>query len=396
MQVHKFYHSLTALLTVVALISACAFSVAAEETTTTIAEPTTTVETTVETTTTTVDTTTTTTQPTTTTTVPEKPAAPVQKPAVESNTTTETATTTTVLLQEGPPAIRFVTEPDTLSKDVYYVMKKQKVDPSSFTWVDGGISGKALQLDGITQHLRLATAEVKKLSAFTFSAWVNWKGNTGAKQQRLLSVYKNENHCLLLSPHNQDDALQLNGIQLTLEDPQVEPLSLHHKVSANTSSALAVNEWHHVAVTLSDTRLALYIDGVVYAEHAFQNFEVDEMDPYRFVIGSEFEGDAQFNGLIDEALLYTEVLDDHQIALLAEKQAPIKGVTVPADKETLATKPNGNNLNAGMVGAEQGLFGLSPIVLTVIGCSVVLVLILSLVLSLLRKNSLESAEEDHP
>ena len=401
MRSHKFYHSMTALFATIAILSMCAFSVAADETTTTITETTTTVETTtteptVETTTIPAATTTTV-MPQATTTVPPKPAVPVQKPVVQPNAATTTvAAATTPPLQEGPPAIRFVTEPDTISKDVYYVMKKEKVDPASFNWVNGGISGKALRLDGVTQHLRLATAEVKKLSSFTFSAWVKWSGNTGTKQQRLFSLYKNENHALLLSPHNQDNALQLNGIQLTVEDPQIDPISLHHKVTGNTSSALPVGEWHHVAITLSDTRLALYIDGVVYAEQALQNFKVDKMDPYRLVLGSEFEGDAQFNGFIDEALLYTEALDDQQIALLSQKKAPIKGVTLPPNEETLVTKPKGNHMNMGVDDANSHFLGLSPIVLAIIGCSVVLVLILSLVLSLLRKNSLENPEEDHP
>ncbi len=292
--------------------------------------------------------------------------------------------------------IHLVTEPDDVPKDVYYVMKGDKSDPASFAWVEDGITGKALQLDGDTQHVRLATARVKELSAFTFSAWVNWAGeNEDKKEQRLLCVFKNENHSLIVSPHNTDASQQLDGIQLTIEDPQLEPVSLHHAVGENVASALQTNEWHHIAVTLSDTEVALYLDGTLYASQTLENFSVDAMDPYRLIIGSEFEGDAQFNGLIDNALLYTAVLDADQIGLLAQNEEPEEGVKPTTKKETLATKPYVSEPSSEEDGSAR-ILGLPPLVFAILGGCVVLVIVLSLVLSLYRKKSQEWPEEDHP
>lgn len=291
--------------------------------------------------------------------------------------------------------IRLVTEPDDVPDDVYYMMNGNKSDAASFTWTENGIAGKALQLDGSTQHIRLATARVKELSAFTFSAWVNWAGNDGEKEQRLLCVYKNENHSLILSPHNTDASQELNGIQLTIEDPQIEPVSLYHAVAENVSSALQTNEWHHIAVTLSDTEVSLYLDGTLYASQTLEEFSVDAMDPYRLVIGSEFEGDAQFNGLVDNALLYTTVLDTDQIGLLAQNKEPTEGVKPTTKKEVLATKPYVSDTSA----TEEEpirILGLSPILFAILGGCVVLAIVLSLVLSLYRKKGQKWPEEDHP
>jgi len=293
--------------------------------------------------------------------------------------------------------IRLVTEPDDVSEDVYYVMNGNKNSgPDSFTWVEDAIAGTALQLDGDTQHVRLSTERVKELDEFTFSAWFNWAGNDeGEKEQRLLCIYKNENHSLIVSPHNTVPSMQLDGIQLTLEDPQIEPVSLYHTVTQNVTSALPTNEWHHLAVTLSDTEVALYIDGALYASQTLENFSVDTMDLYRLVIGSEFDGDANFNGLVDNALIYNAVLDTDQIMLLAENRDPLAGGTPTSKKETLATKLYVDDTTSDDT-ASVRILGLSPMVFAIVGACLVLVIVLSLVLSLYRKNSQKWHEEDHP
>ncbi len=290
--------------------------------------------------------------------------------------------------------IRLVSEPDTISEDVYYVMNGVKSDPASFTWVDGRF-GKAVQLDGVTQHIRLATASVKKLSEFTFTAWVNWAGNDGEKEQRLLCAYKNDNHSLILSPHNTDSSQQLNGIQLTMEDPQLSnPISLHHAVDQTVTSALEANQWHHVAVALSDETVSLYIDGTLYASQTLEMFYVESMDLYRLVIGSEFEGDAQFKGLVDSAFLFPTALDADQIRLVAQNKKPVAGVKLPENAEVLATRPHTYDDTS----AEEQpirILGLSPLVFAILGGCVLLVVALSLLLSLYRKKTSKWPEEDY-
>lgn len=291
--------------------------------------------------------------------------------------------------------IYLVTEPDSISEDVYYVEDGQRGDPASFNWVDDDINKKSLLLDGQTQLVRLDTARVKELTAFTFSAWFKWLGNETDKEQRMLCFYKNKNRSLVLSPHNIDEDQNLNGIQLTLEDPQIEPISLHHTMEENVTSALQRDEWHHIAVSLSDTEIALYLDGTLYASQVLENFSVEMMDAYRLVIGSEFEDDAQFNGFVDNALLYTAVLDTDQIGLLAQNKEPQKGVKPFSKEEVLATKPYIDDAPSNDADVVR-ILGLSPLSLAILGSCVVLVIILSLVLSLYRKKSQQWPKEDHP
>ncbi len=291
--------------------------------------------------------------------------------------------------------IHLVTEPDDVSEDVYYVMNGNKNSgPDSFTWVEDSIAGTALQLDGNTQHIRLATDRVKELTSFTFSAWFNWAGNDSDKEQRLFCAYKNENHSLIVSPHVTDPSVQLDGIHLTMEDPQIDPVSLYRPVTENVTAAPATNEWYHFAVTLSDTQVALYINGTLYVSETLEDFSVSAMDLYRLVIGSEFDGDANFKGLVDNALLYNDVLDADQIKLLAENRDPLAGGTPTSKKETLATKPYVDDALPEDVPVR--ILGLSPIVFAILGGALIVVIILSLLLSLYRKTDQKWQEEDHP
>lgn len=294
------------------------------------------------------------------------------------------------------PSIPLVTELEDVSDDVYFVKNKKKSDPATFNWV-AGKNGKALQLDGDTQHVRLATARVRELTGFTFSAFVNWAGipEGSTREQRLLSVFKNDTHCLTVSPHNTDASRGLNGIELTLEDPQTEPISLYHEVASGVQSALRTEEWHHIAVTLSDSQVALYIDGTVYVSKALENFSVDKMDLYRFVIGSEFEGDAQFNGMLDDAVLYTAPLTADQIALLAQGGDPNSGETVTTAKEILATRPVTTD-NSQTDDEDTRILGLPPTLVAILGSGVLVVIALSLILSFARGKVGPAEEDDHP
>ncbi len=299
--------------------------------------------------------------------------------------------------QELPKRIDIITEPQAVSKDVVrFIADNQEVSSDTFEWVEEDISGKALKLDGLTQHLRLAGAQVQKLSSFTFSAWVKRADETADPERFLLSFFRNANYRLQLSPHAVDETKQLNGIHLTMEDPQLDPLSLHHTVGSNVSSALPANEWHHIAVTLSPRAVKVYVDGNFYLGHDFEEFVIEGIDRYRFVIGTEFDGEAQFAGLLDNVFVYTGALDGDQIRLLAQNIEPVKGVTVTTPKEVLATKPYTEPITTTTQVQETRVLGVPPMLIAVFGICIVFVVILSLLLSVFRKRRNEPPEEDHP
>ncbi|MBQ9964982.1 MAG: LamG domain-containing protein [Clostridia bacterium] len=296
-----------------------------------------------------------------------------------------------------PERIDVVTEPGEASvNDVRFIMDNQECSPDTFEWVDSGISGKALKLDGHTQHLRLAGAQVRKLSSFTFSAWVNQAEANSATEQFLLSFFRNRNYRLQVSPNSVNAEKGLNGIHLSMEDPQIDPLSLHHVVESNVSSALPPSEWHHIAVSFSPEAVKLYVDGHFYLGHEFENFAIESIDRYRFVIGTEFDGEAQFAGLLDNVFVYTDALDGEQIRLLSQNIEPVKGVTASTSAEILATKPYTEPSTTAVQEPEVLGLGVPPMLIAVLGICIVLVAVLSLVLTMIKKRLKTPPEEDHP
>ncbi len=300
-------------------------------------------------------------------------------------------------LNDLPERIDVVTEPKALSvDDVRFIMDNQECTPDTFEWVDGGINGKAVKLDGQTQHLRLAGAQVKKLSSFTFSAWVNRDAQNNNPDQFLLSFFRNKNYRLQVSPNSVNVEQKRNGIHLVMEDPQINPLSLHHMVEKDVSATLPANEWHHIAVSFSPSAVKLYVDGNFYLGHDFDNFAIESIDRYRFVIGTEFDGEAQFAGLLDNVFVYTDALDGNQIRLLSQNLEPVKGVTVPTSSESLATEPYTKPITTAVQEEEVLILGIPPMLIATLGICIVLVVMLSLLLSLAKKRLKTPPEEDHP
>jgi len=112
-------------------------------------------------------------------------------------------------------------------------------------------------------------------------------------------------------------------------------------------AAVPLNEWHHVAVTLSQAKLVFYIDGVKVKEGQRDYVEVGDMDnisddPYPLVFGQDVPTSAMtptdanyaadhkipeawsgfFIGSMDEIRLYNVALTDSQIQSIYEREKP--------------------------------------------------------------------------
>lgn len=256
------------------------------------------------------------------------------------------ATSTTALNSNEPEKIVVVSEPGMTSEDIQYYQSKWHVDSNTFTWSDNGKSGKALLLDGKSQTLRLSSTVASTLSSFTFSAWINWQGNlsedNAADNQKLLSVFKNESSYFSVSPHTQDTSRKINGIYMTLEDRTANPISLFYPASSISNFALPTHEWHHIAVTLSDTSMTLYVDGVRFL-HRDISISYQSLNMNTFVIGGGIYGESTLNALIDDAYIYKQALTDTQVALLFQGASSLLGNTT-VTMESLATNPNPNEI----------------------------------------------------
>ena len=106
--------------------------------------------------------------------------------------------------------------------------------------------------------------------------------------------------------------------------------SAHQRVSTNIS--LADGQWHHLAFTFDDASntQTLYIDGLVAASANFSaSIGYTGWFPYTRI--GDHPNDAEhafsFNGLIDDARVYTRALSAEEVAALAMDESETSGST---------------------------------------------------------------------
>ena len=81
----------------------------------------------------------------------------------------------------------------------------------------------------------------------------------------------------------------------------------------NTTSALTMNKWIHVAVTIDSESVKLYLDGVLNAESNAFTINPLQFKPALNYIGRSQFSDPLFNGFIDDFRIYNYALSASEI-----------------------------------------------------------------------------------
>ena len=170
-----------------------------------------------------------------------------------------------------------------------------------------GHSGQAMVFDGTNTVVTLPP-NVATNNAFTFAAWINWGG--GVNWQRIFDFGNSTTHYMFLSPSSGSGTLRF-AIANGGSEQRVE------------TSALAQNQWQHVAITLSGNTARLYVNGVLAASNTGMSITPASFAPRINRLGkSQFYADPLFNGLMDEVLITDYALSAAQIAALQTNTPP--------------------------------------------------------------------------
>jgi hypothetical protein len=119
-------------------------------------------------------------------------------------------------------------------------------------------------------------------------------------------------------------------------------------------STLSLNKWSHVAVTIGDEGVTLYVNGAQVAQSTSITLRPTDVRPYLCYVGrSLFESDPLFKGMLNDFRIYNYALSSEQIAQLAALTSEgIVGdvnadgqVTVADITETAGIILNGNTNN---------------------------------------------------
>lgn len=170
-----------------------------------------------------------------------------------------------------------------------------------------GVRGQALVFDGANTHVTLPP-NIARSSSFTFAAWVYWRG--GGSFQRIFDFGNSTTEYLYLTPSSSGGTLRF-GTRSGSSTEQVE------------TSALPVNQWRHVAVTLSGSTARLYLNGTAVATNTSFGINPATFSPRVNYLGkSQWPSDPNFNGLLDEVLITDYALSAAQLAALQTNTPP--------------------------------------------------------------------------
>ena len=164
---------------------------------------------------------------------------------------------------------------------------------------------QALSLNGDGAHLSLAD-DVANHEDITVAAWVKWDG--GANWQRIFDFGEDDARYMYLSPSSGDGQMRF---AITTDNYWSE--------QAINAPALPVGEWVHVAVTLGGDTAKVYQNGALIGE---TTVTLNPSDLFtgnaqnNYLGKSQFDGDATFNGDIDDVRIYDYALNADEIARL--------------------------------------------------------------------------------
>ncbi|MBL7186330.1 MAG: LamG domain-containing protein [Phycisphaerae bacterium] len=195
-------------------------------------------------------------------------------------------------------------------------------------WVTGMIGSGALSFDGTDGLVEAGDdASLSLTDALTITAWV-WVHDLNTFYFLLCkqpSGTAGDNY-----PGNYEFRTEANtgALQFGHQEAEGEQFTFY-----TSDSSIAVEQWHHVAVTVTKGDLVeFYIDGVAAgSSEQSTNFGVLNDEPVR--IGGRKDGYSFFNGLLDDIRLYNRALSATQIQKLFEGIPPMFTIAEKPDPQ---------------------------------------------------------------
>jgi len=162
--------------------------------------------------------------------------------------------------------------------------------------------------------------EVANSEELTIGLWVNWRSTS--TWQRIFDFGSDTEHYMFLTPKNGSTskmrfAIKNGGNELSIDAP----------------SALASQQWIHVAVTLGKEKTILYLDGEEVASSTGINIRPSELAPVLNYLGrSQFISDPAFVGYLSDVRIYNYAADAAEVKAMMAGELPDGVTAVEGDK----------------------------------------------------------------
>ena len=165
----------------------------------------------------------------------------------------------------------------------------------------------SLSLNGSTAHLSLPAGIVNSRK-MTIAMWVY--STSSSNWQRIFDFGNGTDQYMFLSPNS--GGSEMRFVMKNGGDEEILK-----------TSALGRNAWHHVAVTIDDEGVKLYVDGVAKANSSTMTIRPSDINPVRNYIGrSQYVSDARFKGYIDDFCVYNYALSADEVTKLYNGESP--------------------------------------------------------------------------
>jgi len=172
----------------------------------------------------------------------------------------------------------------------------------------GGMVGNALTLSAVNLgYVSLPKGIAPQLTEATIATWVKLK--SGAAFQRIFDLGVDTNTFMYLVNSGSSGTVRF----------RIQSAPLNKNQILEGTDALPVGKWIHVAVTVGDNGLSIYLDGTQMAEKAPAVLRPSDLGDTgnNFIGRSPFAADPYLDGQIDEFRIYNRVLSSVEIGVLA-------------------------------------------------------------------------------
>ncbi len=258
--------------------------------------------------------------------------ASVETTTTDSTTTTattsETTTTTTTTITTTVPTTTTTTAKptDAYVENVQYAVSELPTGAifhgENMQWVNGRKDGKALQFNGTSDCIEIDMTEQE--APFTLSMWVNWQANihnSNAVGQRLFSLCRKntENEISFIPWYSArtENGETMNGMALLTACYKEKWIRQNacYPTDAAISNMLTPSTWHHIAMTVEENTISVFIDGMLWSTLDLE-FAYADLKPDVLYIGGANDKLYLFEGAMEDIRLYENALTQQQVLRL--------------------------------------------------------------------------------